>query len=72
MSKRKAGEALAGMVFAITGTVFIEMIRVTHHQLTHVCEGTLTIPRAQFEALIEANGGTNVKTVTNSCTHLIR
>jgi hypothetical protein len=34
--------------------------------------GTLSIPRAQFEALIEANGGTNVKSVNNSCTHLIR
>jgi hypothetical protein len=42
------------------------------NQLTYMCVGTLSIPRAQFEALIEANGGTNVKTVTNSCTHLIR
>lgn len=33
--------------------------------------GTLSVPRAQFEALITANGGSCAKTVTNSCTHLV-
>lgn len=34
--------------------------------------GTLSVTRAQFEALITKNGGTVAKTVTNKCTHLVR
>lgn len=34
--------------------------------------GTLSIGRKEFEQLIQENGGTVAKTVTNKCTHLIR
>lgn len=61
--------ALAGFCFAITGEV--QHSRVLSGVYTHV-PGALSVGRSEFEQLITRNGGTVAKSVTKSCTHLIR
>jgi len=39
--------------------------------LTFCMTGTMSVPRAEMEGFITANGGEVAKTVTNKCTHLI-
>ena len=71
MSKRKASDgSLAGMNFAITGKI-CKKICFNFVIPVKFFVGTLSVPRATFEAYIIENGGQVAKSVTNSVTHLI-